>query len=487
MAQKHLITLIFGLLIGLFASPVYAQNIKIKSISRSSAHTIDKDGKAVIYGGISGPECGAKGSSEMCNSCLDPDFSCNLKRIHRNLALKINFEVTGDVTPGKILVGYKDGSSIYDLSYDNNEFDRSTDSDIGKGSSGSVTIRWGILCDVADEVEDTSDTCTSMALGGDGDGSASYTLLIGIGDIEESGQVVEAKINIVEPTFEDLDLGPHFYGETSSSSDAGFFHMRAAPGDDKIYITDIKVTSNCPSTGSSTVKSFRFFYSQDSLSDANYDNPNFKDFDIDEDCEPTEDFIIDGLQNGLYYYVRGAIVDKAENVAFLVNYDQDLAGRGDTIVDVYGTDCDPAPDPGKDAACPYLAQPDNVLGLLTEDYNCFIATVAFDGGFRKPVQILRHFRDRILRPTSFGKSFIEWYYENGPQAAKWISDKPVAKQMVRVALLPVTAAAWFTLHYGIWGTTLVGLIIIGFLLAQTKKIRAERIRVKQQRGNEPKN
>jgi len=68
---------------------------------------------------------------------------------------------------------------------------------------------------------------------------------------------------------------------------------------------------------------------------------------------------------------------------------------------------------------------------------CFIATAAFGSPMAGQVKILRQFRDRYLLTNAAGKKFVDWYYRNGPVAAHWIADKPVAKATVRAALYPL--------------------------------------------------
>ncbi len=68
---------------------------------------------------------------------------------------------------------------------------------------------------------------------------------------------------------------------------------------------------------------------------------------------------------------------------------------------------------------------------------CFIATAAFGSPLAEQVEILRQFRDRHLLTNTAGKKFVAWYYRNGPMAAKFIQDKPLAKMLVRVALYPL--------------------------------------------------
>ena len=68
---------------------------------------------------------------------------------------------------------------------------------------------------------------------------------------------------------------------------------------------------------------------------------------------------------------------------------------------------------------------------------CFIATAAFGSPIAGQVEILRQFRDRYLLTNSCGKNFVAWYYRNGPVAANWIKDKPLAKAGVQMALYPL--------------------------------------------------
>lgn len=68
---------------------------------------------------------------------------------------------------------------------------------------------------------------------------------------------------------------------------------------------------------------------------------------------------------------------------------------------------------------------------------CFVATAAFGSPLAGQVEILRQFRDRHLLTNHFGRKFVDWYYRNGPAAANYIADKPVAKAAVRAALYPL--------------------------------------------------
>ena len=70
---------------------------------------------------------------------------------------------------------------------------------------------------------------------------------------------------------------------------------------------------------------------------------------------------------------------------------------------------------------------------------CFVATAAH-GDYNAPeVLALRGLRDEYLATSAPGRSFIRWYYREGPTAAAWIAERPWARATTRVALQP---AVW---------------------------------------------
>ncbi|MBR9676609.1 hypothetical protein GOV04_00520 [Candidatus Woesearchaeota archaeon] len=68
---------------------------------------------------------------------------------------------------------------------------------------------------------------------------------------------------------------------------------------------------------------------------------------------------------------------------------------------------------------------------------CFIATAAYSdvGGYNAPeVKTLRRFRDEVLLESEIGQVFVDFYYEHGPKAAKWLNEHPQFKPAVRKTL-----------------------------------------------------
>ena len=91
---------------------------------------------------------------------------------------------------------------------------------------------------------------------------------------------------------------------------------------------------------------------------------------------------------------------------------------------------------------------------------CFIATAAYGSLMAPHVKILCEFRDRILLPNRFGKSFVDFYYKYSPSAANFIAEHGDLRAMVRVALVPVVGISWITLKLGL-GPTLLLMLLLG--------------------------
>jgi len=67
--------------------------------------------------------------------------------------------------------------------------------------------------------------------------------------------------------------------------------------------------------------------------------------------------------------------------------------------------------------------------------NCFIATATL-GNENHPIIIdLRNFRDNWLLKRSWGRTFIKFYYKNGPKTAKVISKNSIARIIILWTLI----------------------------------------------------
>lgn len=62
---------------------------------------------------------------------------------------------------------------------------------------------------------------------------------------------------------------------------------------------------------------------------------------------------------------------------------------------------------------------------------CFIATAVYGTPLVSEVNILRDFRDEVLLRNCLGQELVEFYYQNSPPIADFISEHPRLKEIVR--------------------------------------------------------
>jgi len=67
---------------------------------------------------------------------------------------------------------------------------------------------------------------------------------------------------------------------------------------------------------------------------------------------------------------------------------------------------------------------------------CFIATAAYGTPTAEKIQILREFRDEYLLTNPVGRALVDIYYRTSPPVAKFITEHPGLKPIVRVGLMP---------------------------------------------------
>jgi hypothetical protein len=91
---------------------------------------------------------------------------------------------------------------------------------------------------------------------------------------------------------------------------------------------------------------------------------------------------------------------------------------------------------------------------------CFIATAAYGTPMAEEIQILREFRDKYLLTNPPGRAFVDFYYRVSPPMAKFITEHPVLKPIVRAGLVPAVAISTIAIN-----TTPAEKIAIAGLLA----------------------
>jgi hypothetical protein len=120
---------------------------------------------------------------------------------------------------------------------------------------------------------------------------------------------------------------------------------------------------------------------------------------------------------------------------------------------------------GTKAQCKWAATPSEVLGLLSEDLNCFVASAAYGTSMQKELGTLRRFRNRVLLAHDWGRTFVTKYYKYGPYAARYIHDKPVLRAVSRAALWPAVGFSKLTFKIGFTNAVLVAFGLLTLIAA----------------------
>jgi hypothetical protein len=213
------------------------------------------------------------------------------------------------------------------------------------------------------------------------------------------------------------------------------------PGDEKVTLEYLHGSSLFP-TLSHGIKSNRLkvYFSTNSLAEATYAQATgtaILNFDADGALDDGE---ISGLENGTLYVFRVAPMDLAGNI--VANYPSAEGGASTVDTSCYTFSAATPSD------CIVAATPDQVLGLLSKDVNCFVATAAYGSSLEPKLKVFREFRHKILLRSEWGRKFVSSYYHYGPIAARFISDKPALRFLTRGVLWPAYGMTWITLNWG---------------------------------------
>lgn len=420
-ALRHASQFLILLALPLLWSHMANAQIRVDSVTGSSnfiAPTTSTDStvtNAVVYGGIAGSAtaggCASANGTDTCNNCAADMNACNTRRIYPTLPLRISFTVTGDNITGTARMWYSNGGTITQLDF------TGTSGTLTKGSTAYVQATWAEICDRLGANSDCSQAVT--------DG----VLYVGIStsDTATSGQYATVTTKIFAP--EDATNGINDITCDLSPQQDGICGFTAYPGDQKIYLEDLNDQGSYPSADTVPFKFLRVYFTDDTtnaFNAINYGSQDYADLDIDSDGAVTPEKI-DGLENGVQYFFKTAMVDAAYNVAYMTSDDQ--------ITGVTLSNCGSLTAPN--ATCPLSATPSEVFGLLEKDFNCFISTAAYGSLMNAKVQDFRAFRNKFLVPYDLGRKFIFSYYNHGPKAARWMWEHPWSRPVVRAALWPV--------------------------------------------------
>lgn len=415
----------------------------VNSVSGASAFS--SSGTATIYGGMAGDNC-ADGTTSTCNNCsslltcsADDLCACNETRIFSTLYLTISATAATDST-GPLRLEVNDTVLT------------------STSTSTSLSIQWENLCLASSQTI----TCESIAnkatisakLFNDNNNNSSK---------DEDEEATTVYIYIINPGTASWNV----YAAVNTEGIGGFTPY---PGDEKIFLEDISSTSGYPtlSYGSKATK-VRVWISDTGAAAAGPTSTiSPEDLNIEDDTGNLENDKVTGLENGTTYFFRVALIDEAGNIV----------QHFPSAADATASGCDSNPPA---STCKWAASPDQVLGLLTEDFNCFVATAAYGTNLDQHLNLFRDFRHRVLLRTSIGKWFVHKYYKYGPMLAQKIRKSETLRGVSRAMLWPMYKFADWSLklpvtapfRLGVFATMVLSLplLLAGFIFLLAQRIR----------------
>lgn len=394
--------------------------LAVTGVSGSSNYSTT--GTVKIYGGLAGANCSSAASSNVstCNSCeasfltctTTPLCACNTARIYDGLILTINLRKNEAGSANAIVTKASDGTALNLTSVSN--------------GGSSVSLTWFTICSAMG-----AGSCESVASSGT---NTSITLRVVIdkdgNNANTSGEeTVDVDVRVFNP-------GTTTYNVYGAPTTVGISDFKPYPGDEKIFLEDLNGEGGFPVLGyaGASAQFVRIFSSDVSMDDAVPGGGlETEDLPVVDNGDNLERNVFSGLTNGTTYAFRIGLVDEANNVVQF--YPPDNSGTCDAV-------------PFNNSNCKYIATPDEVLGLLTDDMNCFVATAAYGSSLEPQLKMLRAFRNKVLLPHSWGRAFVKSYYKYGPHAARFLFEHAWLKPLVRVALWPALGFSWLALKWG---------------------------------------
>ncbi|MBX7231441.1 MAG: hypothetical protein K1X29_05090 [Bdellovibrionales bacterium] len=453
-------TTLFVLVCGIGASlsePSFA-TIKLIGVNGASndnfaniGNTNPKIFGSVVGNSSNGTDCVVTGSST-CDGCETASgfFLCNRRRISSSLSLQISFQ--SDNIDGYPALALNDSS---------NTMVASSSISVGKGNTATLAVSWSTLCS---NISGSDSNCSAA-------GTLSNNFKLGItkvaGQFSSGDDVLSSPLTITvsnpENSAGEYDSIEDCTTNTNGDNKPGVCSFIAYPGDEKVFIQmdTNSVGSGFPILSNSTIKSLRFYFSTSGFVTKPSDG-DMADIPIEvsdgSDSFTIVDPIIDGLTNGENYYFRVGSVDEAGNEMYFTS--------NSAINNICGSMSPTRPFDGSagNDACTLAASPDAVVGLLSKDLNCFIATAAYDSPFHPLVTDLRTFRNHFLLPFKMGRKFINWYYSWSPKAAWWLKKHPQWKPMIQSLLVPIWISSLAVLN---WPITLL-MVLLGIVVLQIR-------------------
>ncbi len=382
------------------------------------------------FGGFAGDPtaCSALDGSTVCDSCTGTTglVACNPARAYNTL----RFTVTATHTDPGNLIMVRSTTDNFVLS-------------TPPHNSTTVAAEWGAVCGALG-TGNTAD-CESPA-NTSKEGNIRVCVDKDLDNVLDTGEECE------EIRVKFVRMEPNTYDVADPTAGIGIVNFTPYPGDEKIYIEDLDARGGFPSLPhGGKASSVRVYIGENNMTEA-VPGRGLTPVDLPITGEGTklDKSVVDGLTNGKPYWFRIAIRDEAGNLGYF--------WPTTAYTDSNSKNCDTE-------ACKYTATPDEVVGLLTEDMNCFIATAAYGTSFNEKLDTFREFRFKRLLTSPWGREFVKAYYHYGPYAARFIHDKPSMRAAARVMLWPAYGFSRLALELGLAWATVLSLFAMTFAIA----------------------
>lgn len=383
-------------------------------------------------GGTDAGCCGGQAGGDLAKCQM-----CNTRAVTSTTVLTIPFVSDTTDTGLPVLTVGNDGNEIL------------SDAGVGTGGRFLFTKPWSQLCPII------TDGCSCETIRDGGCGSF-------------TGTVLPRTLNVGVQGGDSISINFRLYRQSQVLASAGgegaLSSYSIYPGDEKVYIEEPVIIGYSEGTKSTAVSQIRVFIGTGSfnnaytIDDGTGTGSTFDPATLNVDANGL-DQVVDGLENNEIYHFRTASIDEAGNIyAFMDN--QYLIDQGCT---------DPSLEGGINGAnlCKYAGQPSRVLGLLTEDMNCFVATAAYGSSLDPHIDTFRDFRFKVLLRSELGKKLNYAYYNYGPKLARFIKNHEWARTASRAILWPTWGLISLSLylHLNLWQTLLLFLCSGGLIFA----------------------
>ena len=410
-------------------------------------NTVIATGIEVFAGayGSSAATCGSVSSTEFCNTCDGTAKACNTTAVHQSLTLNISFQSDQlqNTTPpvNYFPVAYLRGTVNQVLNLENN----AGALPIANDTIVTISIRWAEICGNWNDGTATADAdCQLNASSNLGIGFTRVQNSINATDLVDSSESIRLLVQ-GDSDFGTTPVTPQTQNYCSNATEAnssqGACNFTVFPGDEKVFIEDVKVAGGFPSQGTDvSIFAVRVYYAEGTnFGSINVSSPS-ADLQVNSTSSNNTASMasntVEGLKNDTPYVFKLATLDEANNVNFFSGFTTQDSDGSNVCFD------------GASIANCHQGTPESVIGLLEDDLDCFIATASFGSPFEKHVRDLRQFRTRYLHKSGLGRKLIKFYYQNSPPIARWIKQNPSVKPLVRFLLWPFWFFAKLCLQYG---------------------------------------